>query len=298
MPSWSDVPQRQFGGEWSDVKLQALREYLAAYTTVLKKQRLSVEYIDGFAGAGQLEAGVSGPSDELLNVESSPESANYRHGSPVIALETDPPFSTFHFIEKSQPALDSLRAQVEQAGHAGKRIHYRCGDANAELKAVCLGNWDARRAVAFLDPFAMHLSWATIETIAATKAIDMWLLFPAMAVNRMMARNGQIPPSWETKLNDFFGCGDWRNAFYEDEGADLFGTASVRKLEDFFENLRKFITQRLQTAFPGALEKPLILRNSAKAPIFFLCFACANPSLKAQAAAMRIAAHIVKTKHR
>ena len=31
----------------------------------------------------------------------------------------------------------------------------------------------------FLDPYGMQVEWATIESIAHTQAIDLWLLFSA-----------------------------------------------------------------------------------------------------------------------
>jgi len=43
-------------GYWSEVKLDIIKDYVAAYTTVMagqKKARFQYIYIDAFAGAGQ-----------------------------------------------------------------------------------------------------------------------------------------------------------------------------------------------------------------------------------------------------
>ena len=39
-------------GEWSELKLEILKKYATAYSTILCSKRLSHAYIDGFAGAG------------------------------------------------------------------------------------------------------------------------------------------------------------------------------------------------------------------------------------------------------
>ncbi len=37
----------------------------------------------------------------------------------------------------------------------------------------------------------MQVDWKTIEAVAATKAIDLWLLFPlGVGVNRLLTRSG------------------------------------------------------------------------------------------------------------
>ena len=41
-------------GQWTEIKLQILRDYSAAYSTILRRQSAirHYAYIDGFAGAG------------------------------------------------------------------------------------------------------------------------------------------------------------------------------------------------------------------------------------------------------
>jgi three-Cys-motif partner protein len=186
----------------------------------------------------------------------------YRHGSPLIALETEPPFDSFIFIDKGADSLSRLRLQIEDSGHGNRDVRYIGGDANLKLQELCAKDWKGHRAVAFLDPFAMQVRWDTIRMIAETQSIDMWLLFPAMAVSRMLPRSGEIPESWQKKLSDSFGCDDWKAAFYYEEQTDLFGESSITKLEGFYTRLSQFITVRLKSVFPGVTRNSLILRNS------------------------------------
>lgn len=288
--------KKAFGGKWSDEKLDALREYLAAYMTALKKTSFKLVYIDAFAGAGTREI-TQEQEEGWFDDDLRAEDDQYRHGSPLIALDNEPAFDQFIFIEQDAQSLEKLKKEVEETNPAkAKQMQFMHGDANQHLQELAkMKIWDSHRAVAFLDPFALHVRWETIELIAKTKAIDMWLLFPAMAVNRMLTKSGEIPDSWASKLTETFGSDNWREFFYAKSDADLFGDEMISKIPKFFERLSKYITLRLETVFAGAHDKPLILRNSAKAPLFLLCFACGNP--KGKDIAKRIAQHIINKKN-
>lgn len=290
----AEVSIKKFGGGWSDEKLDALRSYLSAYTQALSKTSFERIYIDAFAGAGTREV-AQDSEDQLFDEILPDEDAGYRHGSPLIALGAEPPFHRFVFIERDAGSIAKLQAQVAQNFPAKiDAVSFRQGDANQLLQALTRESWKARRAVAFLDPFALHVKWDTIEMIAKTQAIDMWLLFPAMAVNRMLPRSGIVPPKWATKLTETFGSNEWEGYFYEKQH-DMFGEETISKQPKIFEKLSDFITMRLNTVFEGANKKPLILRNSSGAPLFLFCFASGNP--KGAPIALRIANHIINKKN-
>ena len=52
--------------------------------------------------------------------------------------------------------------------------------------------------MAFLDPFGASVEWSVIEAIAATKAVDLWILFPYHAVNRMLVNDSKPSKAWGT----------------------------------------------------------------------------------------------------
>jgi len=288
----SKIMNKNFGGDWTDAKLKALAAYLQAYTTALKHTPFRLAYIDAFAGAGSRE--IAPESSNLIDERLKEDDQRYRHGSPLIALLNDPPFDTLIFIEKNPSALKSLRDQVEKLPAAsGREIKYLKGDANEQIKKLALSDWSRNRAVAFLDPFALQVDWNTIELIAKTEAVDMWLLFPAMAVNRMMPKSGEIPEKWVDRLNRLFGSDNWQDVFYAKEPPDLFGEETTSKTQQVFEALSNYVTGRLGRVFAKANKKPLILRNRTGAPIFLLCFASGNP--KGAPIAVKIAQHIIDT---
>ena len=287
---------KTFGGGWSDRKLDALRNYLQRYTTALKNTPFKLVYIDAFAGAGVHKLPTIEPSLLKLDEESILEDEdNYRHGSPLIALTNSPPFDEFVFIEQDSVSIAQLKAQV--AAHPASKdrnLRFLQGDANEELLELTKEDWRSRRAVAFLDPFALQVRWDTIEKIAETQAIDMWLLFPAMAVNRMMPKSGKVPEKWAEKLNLLFGETGWKETFYsQSEQTTLFGDAEINKVPKVFETLSSYVTCRLESVFEKANQSPLILKNKSGTPIFLLCFASGNP--KGAPIATRIAQHIINT---
>ena len=77
-------------GVWSEVKLAIIKKYASAYTSIMDSQRrekipsLRWLYIDAYAGPGYHLSKTSG---ELVE------------GSPLIALNTSPPYHEYHFID-------------------------------------------------------------------------------------------------------------------------------------------------------------------------------------------------------
>jgi three-Cys-motif partner protein len=169
-------------------------------------------------------------------------------------------------------------------------------EANTFLQNLCDNfNWAKNRAVLFLDPYGMQVEWKTIESIARTKAIDMWLLFPlGMSINRMLKKDGNIPRAWVEKLDRFFGTHDWEQQFYRQQIAPtLFGDQlSIIKTCNF-EVIEEYFIGRLKTIFPCVAENPLTLCNSRNIPLFLLCFAAGNE--KGGKIAKRIAEYILRT---
>lgn len=271
-----EPPPREYGGQWTQQKLAALDRYLRAYKTALKKAPFKLIYIDAFAGAGSIDAPRSMGRQETEKQQEE----EYRDGSPLIALQHK--FDQYVFIEASPQKIRTLKRRIDGKGGRGHDIKYLIGDANQKLPYILSSiNWINHRAVVFLDPFATEVRWRTIQAIAETKAIDLWLLFPAMAANRMLKKDGpdSIDPKWQKKLTDLFGTDDWRKEFYSDPPQpDMFDKAQKIKDSDrIFLNMSRFITKRLKGIFARVHESPLILKNTLGTPLFLLCFAAGNP---------------------
>jgi three-Cys-motif partner protein len=186
-----------FGGDWTSDKLERVRKYLCAYTTIFEKNvrasYFTTIYVDAFAGTGQRaeSAGSRGKAAAAtLEDEDDSDAEALQKGSARIALEVDPPFDRFLFIERSAKRVKELETLRRDFPVKANAIQIERADANDFLKQWCQQtDWQRHRAVVFLDPYGMQVDWAIIEAIAATKAIDLWLLFPlAVAVNRLLCR--------------------------------------------------------------------------------------------------------------
>lgn len=279
-----DVEHR-FGGPWTDEKLQVVLTYLGFYTTALGKRFPRIAYIDAFAGTG---------SREFEDEDGATQSSD---GSALRALDIEPPFNDYLFIEKDSIKAAELRRNL--ASRSGRIAHVIVGDANEKLVEF-LRTWDPRssRGVVFLDPFAMSVNWSTLEAIAQTRSLDLWFLFPFNAVARTMPKRGDIPKEWLGKLIAIFGE-DPRPNFYETTSRHALFPDEVEEEETFRRGgtkiLGAYIVNRFKTIFKGFVsDQALVLRNSRNSPMFLLMFCSANPNDKAVALAKKVVKDILK----
>jgi three-Cys-motif partner protein len=287
--------QHQFGGSWTDEKLERVRKYLVAYAKIMNKQRFRFAYIDAFAGTGYRATKNNVDQDGLKFPEfSDKETKEFLEGSVRIALKIKPRFTKYFFIEKDQSRFSELEKLKDEFPQVSSDIVLVNSDANSYLKDLCENRrWDKNRAVLFLDPYGMQVSWKTVAAIASTKAIDLWYLFPLGAVNRMLTKNGKITSAWRAKLDKILGTTEWYDLFYKSgEEVDLLGSRPVVKKIGDFDSIGKFFVDRLKTLFPGVAENPYPLVNSKGSHLYLLCFAASNP--KGATTAIKIAQDILK----
>lgn len=285
---------QRFGGEWTDKKLEIISKYLQSYTTALKNTPFRTAYIDAFAGTGYRTAKMHDSTELLFPNLAAKPTQRLLDGSARIALKTDPPFNCYIFIESNAEKCIELEKLKSEFPRLAGRVEIKQGDANIQIQDLCAKRQTWDRAVLFLDPYGMEVEWATLEAVARTKAIDLWILFPmGMGVNRVLPRSGNVPEFWKRLLNVMLGTSDWYNEFYKvstDQG--LFNEEKqvskepVMVIGDYFNN-------RLSEIFAGVSPEPKVLVNSKNSPLYLLCFAVGNPNQKAMQIALRIAGHLL-----
>jgi three-Cys-motif partner protein len=291
--------QHRFGGSWTERKLEALREYLVQYQLIFTKnlnaRKLKTIYVDAFAGTGRRDVDEREGQPQFFSYDE--EVRSYQEGSVRKALSLENKFHQYVFIDNKPKHADALQKLIstEFSALADRCVINRI-DANTWLQKWCrIQDWKTQRAVVFLDPYGMDVEWRTIEAIARTKAIDLWVLFPfAIGANRMMPKDAPPDSLWAEKLTAIFGTEEWKSRFYrEDRKVDLFGDTpgSVVKIAGV-DDILEFFLERLRAVFAKVVERPLILENSKHTPMYALCFAAGNP--RGAPTAVRIASYLTR----
>jgi three-Cys-motif partner protein len=277
---------QRFGGPWSLLKVGAVEEYLRAYTIALSKQGFDLIYIDAFAGSGSFTFG------EELTLIPEGDAARIFAGSVRRALDVKA-FRRLFFLENDASNIASLRTL---AGN-DDRVEIISGDANVTLIELCNRiSWRKTRGVVFVDPCGPETDWRMLRAIAATKALDMFWLFPLSAVYRNAPRDhAALTSEKRAMVSKCLGCDDWEADFYGESKAvfrDLFENApKVRHVE--ISHIETFVSKKLREIFPH-VEAPARLLGNTNAPLFNLFFAVANPNPAAYKVASAIAGHLLK----
>lgn len=292
--------QKPYGGAWTQEKLKILNRYLTEYMKILRKHAyFSTVYVDAFAGSGTITPRSHGKQIKASEyVRSDRDAEIFLKGSARVALEINPAFGRYVFIESDTAKCQELEQLRVDYPEQAKRIQIINADATAYLTSWCLEtNWSRTRAVVFLDPFGMQVEWSLLKTIAGTKSIDLWLLVPLwIGANRLLTKDEMPPPEWEAKLTRFFGTDEWKERFYGPKiQRGLFDRGDEQEKRIDHEALNAYFVDRLNDLFPGGVAKnPLVQRNSRNSPLFLLCFATANPKKSVQKAALGIAEWLLK----
>jgi three-Cys-motif partner protein len=248
-------------GPWSEVKLQILRDYAGAYTTVLAKQTAirKFVYIDAFAGAG---AHISRQTGEQVP------------GSPALALAVTPPFDEFHFID-----LDRSRAkQLEELASGRPNVHVYNEDCNRTLLDEVFPQCryeDYSRALCLLDPYKLAVDWKVLATAGKMRSIEIFYNFMIMDANmNMFLRKAEdVKPAEIDRMNAVWGDESWRTAAYRQERG-LFGDIDEKRTND--EVAEAFRKRLVEVAGFKYVPKPVAMRNSTGAVVYYLYFASPN----------------------
>lgn len=261
-------------GYWSELKLEIIRNYAQAYSTILSRQRLRHVYIDGFSGAGEH---ISKETGEIVP------------GSPLNAVHLDPPFEEYFLVDLDGDKVDHLRSLVGDQPH----INVLHGDCNRVLLEEVFPNVryeDYRRGLCLLDPYGLHLDWEVIAKAGEMESLEIFLNFPIMDMNRnALWRTKEGPtPEHLARMTRFWGDDSWTEAVYRQaKQMSLFGEPELEKQSN--EVVAEAFRTRLQeVAGFKYVPEPLPMRNTRGAVVYYLIFASQN------ATGEKIISHIFK----
>lgn len=250
-------------GYWSEIKLDILKEYAKAYSTILAAQRrpsLEHVYIDAFAGTG---------------IHLSRTTGNLVPGSPLNALNIKPQFAHYYFID-----IEKIKVQVLlEISKQMPEVKVFEGDCNEILLKEVFQNVryeDYRRGLCLLDPYGLHLDWTVIETAGKMKSIEIFLNFPIADMHRNVLRKDpkKIDKKQKERMNRFWGDESWYDIVYVTNG-NLFGykekTQNINNM--ISDAFRKRLTEVAGFSY---VPKPIPMRNSSGNIIYYLFFASPN----------------------
>lgn len=296
----TSIAMNEFGGPWTEQKLKILTEYLSRYTTVLKNQNFRLTYVDAFAGTGYIK--VNSPdvrqSSSLLQDAVDGDAASVLKGSTRLALEVnDRPFDHFVFVEQNREyalALHQLKADFPD-----RDIHIEHANANEFLPQWCESQsqvripWQGHRAVIFLDPFATEVDWQTVQCIAETKSVDLWILFPLSALTRVLPKEREPDEAYAATLDRVYGDSAWRSALYNTQTQPtLFGGERVTAIRSDQRAIVDAYLRKLGSTFAKVAPSPKWFCNSRNSPQFAFMFAASNPA--GAPIAVNIANHLLE----
>ena len=248
-------------GYWSEVKLDIVRKYAKAYSTILANQALIKGhlYIDAFAGAGTHVSKSTG-----LDIE----------GSPVIALKTEPRFSELHFVDLDGSRVNELR----RLAGTDDRVRVHQGDCNEvlvnEVFPRCRYS-DYMRALCLLDPYALGIDWRVLATAGEMGTIEVFYNFMIMDANMniFMKSPANVSPEQARRMDAAWGDDSWRSAVYR-KAPSLFGDVDEKVTNE--EIAEAFRNRLNKVAGFKYVPRPMPMRNSKGAVVYYLYFASPN----------------------
>lgn len=259
-------------GRWSEEKLDLLAKYLKAYSVIMNDQKKSwlraYYYIDAFAGS--------------VKPIAKEDEQRYIDGSPLRALQTEPKFDGYWFVDVSPRRVERVRRLRED--FPGREINVwqgNCNDVLCNEIAPQLPYSSKQRAFVFLDPYGLQVDWETVRELSNTGTCDIFVNFSVMGVTRLLPRDQNPSSEVIEQLSKVMGSTNWITEIYREPPGiqlDLFGnpkepTSSRDTIQA--EWLASLYTEQLRLLFPY-VSRPVLMRNSTNSVLYALCLASHN----------------------
>jgi len=272
----------QFGGDWTERKIEIVVEYAKAYLTIMNKYpQYKCLYFDGFAGSGNIYQNDKIEFDIIK-------------GAAVRILEIDKPksFDTYYFVELDEKNKNGLEKLINEE-FPQRNKYVVCDDCNNRLISMShfLRKNNNYRTLAFIDPYGMALKWSSLEILKGL-GIDLWVLVPTgIGMNRLLKKNGNIRNAWLNKLELSLGMSpeEIKSYFYKSTTIQtLFGEETlVNKEANAIQKAGQLYRKRMNEIFKFVSE-PLELKKSTGSIMYHFMMASNN------SAAFTIANDIIK----
>jgi len=269
LPVADGLPARD-SGEWVKEKLFYVKRYIDAFEIAMrgKSWRRRI-FIDLFSGPGKCV--IRDTNEHLL-------------GSPLIALQTQYPFTDYYFGDLDRGNINALRQRTSNCSIPKGKVHFLLGDANSKVNDVIteIGRFDKQYIdgvlpclnLAFLDPEGLELEWETIAQLAKMNRMDLIIHYSQNGLTRNLDKC--YATEKDTVVDKFFGDKKWRDVYK----AALSKRESIgihRALIDFYKSKLSDLGYVVINDSDEIAREPLIRNTQKNAPLYRLIFASKHP---------------------
>lgn len=185
----------------------ALHNRIAGIVAVaMRPQCTYLGYVGLYSGAGA--ARVAG-------------SARIVETSALAVQRSTHPFTHYVYVDEDPKCIEALRARIAVLSTAS-RSNFIVGDVNEKATEVLAAIPTHRRgerdlSFCFVDPFDLSLRFETIRALSSRR-MDMLVLL-MLGVDGRRNFKPYFADSQSTRIGDFLGVPDWREAFVQRPGA-------------------------------------------------------------------------------
>jgi three-Cys-motif partner protein len=241
-------------GEWAKEKLYYLSKYMFIFNQGMRNRWQQRAFVDLMAGPGRCI--LEDRDDEF-------------DGSPILAANCDPPFTSIIAVESSPRLLPALRTRTASYG---PRLVVLEGDCNnidtiAEIRSAIPANG---LTLAFADMLGLEVTYETLRRLTLSRRVDLAITFQVNDLVRNVP-NVMRGDADGSRLDRFFGTPTWRQRVADAEAGKLRSSEIGDALTDFY-------IERLATLGYGNVQ-PLhvLMKNRSKAPLYRLILAGKHP---------------------
>jgi three-Cys-motif partner protein len=286
------IIMNQFGGYWTELKMEIVVKYAKAYLTIMNKQHwVKTIFFDGFAGSGYIEI-----DEGIIDYDGDNTEKTKGTALRILEISEPKPFDIYYFVELNESNKNELQKEVKSVTNSSN-VHIVQADCNQKLMALAtfMKKNKSYRTLAFIDPFGMSLNWSSIEALKDL-GVDIWILIPTgMGANRLLKTDGNISEAWWNKLESFFGMTKQEidEIFYKRTSVPtLFGEENkVEKQIDSIQKIYSLYETKLKEVFKY-VSNPFIIKNSTNSIMYHFLMATNNKT------ALNIADDIVSAKYK
>ena len=239
-------------GLWAREKLFFVERYMQIFNAGMKKKWPTRGIVDLMAGSG-------------LCIEGDGLDAEFQ-GSPLLALDTDPPFTHAVFIEADERLCDALQARILKQTTPNPVVLQRSCNDPFVLEQIRKHIPSHALCLAFADMLGLEVEFETVRRLSENRKVDWLITFQVSDLTRN-AREAVKDTAHGKRFDAFFGGGGWREIVRRFDAGERGGRELADALTTFY------IEQLMRIGYAHVAQLHELMRNSKNAPLYRLILA-------------------------